>query len=104
MVENWLVSYLEEFILSTGLPKSDSEELFNDFSTFFSSILISLENALNNDDFLGLANFAHQLKGASGSLLIEPVFDLALAIENASKASDKKECEFQIGLLKKINI
>ena len=104
MVENWLNSYLEEFILNTGLPKSDSEELFNDFSVFFSSILLSLENSLDANDFLGLANFAHQLKGASGSLLIEPVFDLALAIENASKASDKKECEFQIGLLKKLNI
>ena len=95
MVENWLNSYLEEFILNTGLPKSDSEELFNDFSVFFSSILLSLENSLDANDFLGLANFAHQLKGASGSLLIEPVFDLALAIEMLAKHRIKKNVNFK---------
>lgn len=104
MVDEWLMPYLEEFILNTGLPAYDSEELFNDFSSFFSSILISLEKSLEKKDFLSISNLAHQLKGASGSLLIEPVFNLALSIENASKASDENECEFQIILLKKINI
>ena len=73
MIDNWLKPYLEEFISNTGLPKNDSEELFNDFSLFFSSILIYLEKSLENKDFLSISNFSHQLKGASGSLLIEPV-------------------------------
>lgn len=104
MIDNWLKPYLEEFILNTGLPKNDSEELFNDFSMFFSGMLISLEESLANKDFLSISNFAHQLKGASGSLLIEPVFNLALSVENASKIYDENECAFQIELLKKIDV
>ena len=104
MIENWLQPYLNEFISNTGLPEEDSEDLFNDFATFFSSTLLHLDSALNNKDFVSISNYAHQLKGAAGSLLIEPVFNLAVLIENASKLSDEDECIFQLKLLKQFNI
>lgn len=104
MVETWLKPYLEEFILSTGLPEDDSQELFNDFSEFFETTLISIENSLKNKDFSKLSNFAHQLKGASGSLLIEPVFNVALSIEQASKIFNEEECAFNLEILKKFSI
>lgn len=104
MVESWLKPYLEEFILSTGLPEDDSSELFNDFSDFFSTTLISIEDSLRNKDFAKLSNFAHQLKGASGSLLIEPVFKVALSIEKASKVSNEEECAINLEILKKFTI
>lgn len=104
MVENWLKPYLEEFISSTGLPEDDSKELFNDFSEFFETTVISIENSLKNKDFSKLSNFAHQLKGASGSLLIEPVFNVALSIEKASKLFNEEECVANLEVLKKFII
>lgn len=100
-MESWLKIYLDEFVSSTGLSQEDSEELFSDFDIFFKNTIVSLDTALAKKDFSSISNFAHQIKGAAGSLLIEPVFELALSVETASKKEDETECTFQMEKLKK---
>ena len=100
-MESWLKTYLNEFVSSTGLSQEDGEELFSDFGSFFKNTIDSLDAALEKRDFSAISNFSHQLKGAAGSLLIEPVFELALAVETASKKEDETECTFHMEKLKK---
>ena len=77
----------------TGLKINDTNIIFEDYVMSLSEMMRNIEEALKNNDFNELCKISHQLKGSSGSLKINEIFELARTLETSALAKDKSDCE-----------
>jgi CheY-like chemotaxis protein len=96
---NYIDDSLEAFISNSGIALDDAKEIFDDYINSMAENLKNLEEAIESDDFERLAKGSHQLKGSSGNLRINEIYELAKKLEEAAKNKNKSSCE---GLFLKI--
>lgn len=85
-----------EFIMSTKLPESDGEALYKSFNDYLPIITGRIIEGLSMGNFESVKNLSHQLKGSSGNLKIQVVYDLALKLEEAAERKSRIACHEQI--------
>ncbi len=90
---DFLGSYIDPFVISTGLTQDEAKEIFVNFAKNLSNLLLEVENSLAQNDLEKIARLAHQLKGTSGTLKIASIFDFASKLEEAAKDQEKEICE-----------
>lgn len=84
-------SIIKAITTDLGIDESDAKELLQDFLIDFEKTIAIMENQVENEDFDGLAQSAHSIKGASGNLRINKVFELTSKLENYAKNGLKEE-------------
>lgn len=72
---------IRNFVNSTKISIEEGRELFNHFIEYFPSIVENIEKALENEDFEKIAKVAHQLKGTSGNLRINSIYETSRLLE-----------------------
>lgn len=93
---------MDNFIANTGLEIEDAKEIFNDYIEVIPVMLKNIEKALKSDDFENLRRLSHQLKGSSGNLRINEIYELALKLEGFARNKDRSECGKLIFEIKKL--
>ncbi len=83
---------LSSFMAETGLPEADSRELYDKLWATLPGVLEELQKALANTDFKKIRSLAHQLKGSSGTLRIQKLYELFLDLEQKATAEEKTAC------------
>ena len=83
---------LRSFIAETGLSKGEGRELYDKLWSTLPGVLEELRNALANSDFKKLRSLAHQLKGSSGTLRIQKLYELFFDLEQKAIAEAKAAC------------
>jgi histidine phosphotransfer protein HptB len=68
-----------------GLELEEFIELVDLFITTGSSDLEKLINAAEQEDFSGVIQFAHTIKGASGNLGFEEIYEIAAEMEHKAR-------------------
>lgn len=91
--QNQLDYDMASFMEKTGLSKSDTLEIFEDYFIDTPNILEKLVNTIDSVDLILLQQTAHQLKGTSGNLRIEDIYLNALQLENAAADNDIETCQ-----------
>lgn len=76
----------------SGFSIEEADKIFLDFSIIFIDNLVGLEKILREGDFKAIQKIAHQLKGSSSNLRIEPIRILAEKLDVGSKNKNKNEC------------
>ena len=83
---------MAEFMADTGLSEQDSRELYDKLWATLSKTIEELQDALDNNNFYRVRTLAHQLKGSSGTLRIQKLYELFLDLEQKAAAQDKAAC------------
>ena len=83
---------LNNFIAETGLPEADSRELYDRLWATLPGVLEELQKALADADFKKIRSLAHQLKGSSGTLRIQKLYELFLELEQKATTEEKAAC------------
>ncbi len=86
-----------------NLFEGDSETvatLVDSFKDTFRKTLEEMVKSLEDDDFEKIYMAAHTLKGASGNMQMEKIFQLSLEIEAATKKKDSKKIKELVDALK----
>jgi HPt (histidine-containing phosphotransfer) domain-containing protein len=76
---------IKELSESLGLEEEEYLEMLDLFLVSGGSDLERIETALKDGDALRTHEAAHSLKGSAGSLCIDPIFELAKAIDDKSR-------------------
>ena len=84
---------IDHFVESTGLRKDDAKELFVDYIKCFPDFVEGIKESIVNSDFEKLGKLAHQLKGSSGNLKINSIYELAIELENSALKGEVRKCE-----------
>lgn len=84
---------MQIFAGNTGLAMEDVKEIFNDYIDSIPYMLKNIQDALESDDFGSLSRLSHQLKGSSGNLRINEIYQLTLKLEEFARNKDKSNCE-----------
>jgi len=87
-VATMLEESLSSFIAETGLSKGEGRELYDKLWSTLPGVLEELQNAVTNDDYKKVRSLAHQLKGSSGTLRIQKLYELFLDLEQKAIAED----------------
>ncbi len=82
--------FLHNFVVSSGIPKAEAIEIFDEFLLSLPDIVMEINKALTDKNFEKVAALAHQLKGSAGSLRITTIFELAIELEVLAKNRDEK--------------
>lgn len=90
--EAMLEESLRNFMAETGLSEQDSRELYDRLWLTLPEKLQELHKALDNSDFSSVRSLAHQLKGSSGTLRIQRLYELFLNLEQKATGEEKEEC------------
>lgn len=89
-------SYLSEsmklFAADTGFPQEVVEEIFIDYLRFVFAVFTEFAVLSAIHDYEKLCAFAHQLKGSSGNLRIQRMYDLAFRLEQAGQERREPVC------------
>ena len=83
-----LNSFKQIFMGKSGFDIEETEEIFSDFKNSYLEHLDNLVDAISANDFQCIKKIAHQLKGSSGNLRIEPIMNLADQLEVCSTKED----------------
>jgi len=83
---------LSNFIAETGLPEVDSRELYDKLWSTLPGVLEELQKALTSNDFEKVRSLAHQLKGSSGTLRIQKLYELFTELEQKAAAEEEQAC------------
>jgi len=86
-------AYMRDFIDQSGLEEEIARELYADFFDYLTGLFDGMESAIRGEDYGKLKGLAHQLKGSSGNLKIKSVYERAIQLEDAAKATDRDQCE-----------
>ena len=82
----------EEILKELGdLPEEMYDEIVLDFITQANEEIISMKEALNNNDFDSVSKIAHSIKGSSGNLRIYDVQLISRSIETEAKVMKNKD-------------
>jgi two-component system, sensor histidine kinase and response regulator len=76
-ISNKVRNILDIFVANTGLPIEVAKEIFNVYILSMPDMLRNIQDPMLNNDFENLANLAHKLKGSSGTLNINELYELA---------------------------
>lgn len=91
-----VVAMLEEslssFMAETGLPEKECRELYDKLCSTLPGVLEEIQKALDSNDFKKIHSLAHQLKGSSGTLRIQKLYELFLDLEQQATAEEKAAC------------
>lgn len=79
---------LEEFLERVQDDKELLCELFDIFMEDYVEKRKSLEEAIGKNDFEGVRNIAHSLKGASGNISAKPLREIFMNLEDEAKGSN----------------
>jgi len=83
---------IDYFVEITGLEKDDAKEIFEDYIKCLPDLLTGINDAISNNDFKKLAKLTHELKGSSGTLRINSIYELAIKLEEAAIKQEIDEC------------
>ncbi|HZK56360.1 MAG TPA: response regulator, partial [Desulfosporosinus sp.] len=92
---DYIYKCMEDFMTQTKLKENDVNIIFEIYVKSLPEMMKNIEEALANTDYKKLGNISHQLKGTSGSLQINEIFELARALEIAAQAKDENDCELK---------
>lgn len=84
---------LEKFIIYMGFSYEAAKEIFETFVLSLPGILNELDKAIQQKDFEIMEKFAHKLKGSSGNLKINEIYELASTLEQSAMSHEEKRCE-----------
>ncbi|MDD4627489.1 MAG: PAS domain S-box protein, partial [Syntrophomonas sp.] len=93
---------LSSFIAETGLSKGEGRELYDKLWSTLPGVLEELQNALANSDFKKIRSLAHQLKGSSGTLRIQKLYELFFDLEQKAIAEAKAACVDTLQLIHRL--
>ncbi|WP_373071371.1 Hpt domain-containing protein [Sulfurimonas sp.] len=85
-------------ILTATKESFDLEEdvvfkLYRSTIELSSKVVQDIELGVKNYDYKLIENAAHKLKGASGSIRLDYIYNLCIEIENDAKANKYRNCE-----------
>lgn len=86
---NLLESFKIEFMKKSRFNQEEADDIFSDFIKIFLEHIESLEKAMCSNDYEQIEKIAHQIKGASGNLRIDPIMQLAEKLEIGSKRREE---------------
>ncbi len=87
-----LDQYIGEFIKIMGLSREEAEPIFTRFIDQLPDLISNLELVLSERDYEKLAAAAHQLKGVSGNLRIDSLYNLAVELESGALTGNGEKC------------
>ncbi len=93
---------LSNFIAETGLSERDSRGLYNQLWATLPGILEELQKALASTDFEKIRSLAHQLKGSSGTLRIQKLYELFLGLEQNAATQEEAACVDTLQLIHRL--
>jgi CheY-like chemotaxis protein/HPt (histidine-containing phosphotransfer) domain-containing protein len=83
---------IDNLVKSTGLSKEDAKEILEDYIKCLPDLFSGINDAIDNKNFNKLARVTHELKGSSGSLRVNSIYELAIKLEQAAKKQEIDEC------------
>ncbi len=84
---------IDTFVSKTGLSMDDSMDFFEEYIKYFPELIDSINEAIKNKEFEKVRMLAHQLKGSSGNLRINSIYELSSALESAALNKEINKCE-----------
>jgi len=90
---NVIYNSMDAFVNVTGFQEEDAQELFATYIKCLPDMLNDVKETLMNNDFEKMERVTHQLKGSSGTLRINSIYELAIQLEEAATKHEKNECE-----------
>ena len=93
---------LSSFIAETGISEGDSRELYDKLWSTLPGVLEELQKALATADFKKIRSLAHQLKGSSGTLRIQKLYELFLELEQKATMEEKAACVDTLQLIHRL--
>ena len=84
---------IDNFVKITGFTEEDAQGLFVDYIKYLPNIIEDINKAICNNDFDKIAELAHQLKGSSGTLRINSIYELTMALESSALNKEIERCE-----------
>lgn len=86
-----------------GIPEALYDELVKGFVSQSEGVVLDLEKALSEKDYVKVSRAAHFVKGASGNLRIEEIYVTAKELETVAKTGqDLEKIELQAKSLKSL--
>lgn len=79
---------IESVVTELGIDESDAKELLDGFLADSKKMLEDLDNAFAQKDFEAIEDIAHSIKGASGNLRINSIYELTMQIISRAKTKD----------------
>jgi HPt (histidine-containing phosphotransfer) domain-containing protein len=79
-----------------GLSEEELKELVSLFVETCDSDLDRMRSALREENARGVSEAAHSIKGASGNMRFEILYDLARGIEEDARHNNLSEVDFRI--------
>lgn len=86
MMQEAMHMFLEE----TGLEAGECQELYDEFRKRMAVAVESMEETLRKGDFTALRADAHSIKGSSGTLRINEVYEMFKKLEQLALGGDEK--------------
>lgn len=90
--KNIIRDNIDNFMESTGLGREDSIEILEDYIKHLPDLFEGIKYSIASSDFNKLAGITHELKGSSGSLRINSIYELSIQLEEAAFREEKEEC------------
>jgi HPt (histidine-containing phosphotransfer) domain-containing protein len=84
-----------------GISEDLYDELIGNLISQVHEQIPKLKGCLNNDDYNGIAESAHFIKGSAGNLRIHTIHNIAKSIEEAA-SQDKKDRNAIVNALRKL--
>ena len=84
---------IEEMLVTTQNNKELAKQMIKDFLGQTVSIFEKITEAIQNNNFLGVQQYAHVLKGSAGALAINKLSDTAKQMELIAKAENAQTCQ-----------
>lgn len=96
--QNWehfdlIEGNIDTFVSKTGLTKDDARELFEEYLKYVPNLIDDIFKAIGRNDFKKISEIAHQLKGSSGTLRINSIYELAMDIQSAALNHEIDKCK-----------
>lgn len=84
---------LNKFIESTGIEKKDAMKMLLDYVEYLPLILDKIKENIYNENAEEISKLAHQIKGSAGNLRIDPIYELAIVLEQSALNKDLNNCK-----------
>jgi PAS domain S-box-containing protein len=81
-------AFVDDFIKYSGLSKSITEELFENFDSYLPVLIDGIDESFRKNDYEKIDHLIHQLKGSAGNLRILFLYEGAKDIEVSIKNGD----------------
>lgn len=78
----------EEMSAAIGLKVKHMPMLIGSFLDESKSIMESLENAIDSNNYADIKSFAHSIKGSAGNLKFNEIYEMAREVELSAVAGD----------------